>query len=85
MDRTKNILKENRILKLITNRELFSIVYISTCILWFFPLLGWIINPISKICFLWGVIIIIWDFLFYRKIFQSSYWYILMLFLLFME
>lgn len=83
MNRIEKGLKENRILKIVTNRDLFSKIYISTCILWFFPLLGWLMDPISKICFLWGVIIILWDLVFDKKVIRASYWYLLLLFLFF--
>ena len=66
---------QRKVVDLITNRELFILVYVSICILWFFPLLGWIINPLSKVCFIWGLFIIIKDFFVERKVLDASYWY----------
>lgn len=74
---------KNRISNLIFNRDLFSIVYIVVCILWFFPLIGWIVNPISKLCFFWGILLIVYDIFMKRKFMNASYWYILVLMLFF--
>ena len=82
MNKLKSISKENKLIGVIVNRELFSCIYVIMCILWFFPLLGWIVNPFSKICFIWGAGLIVWDFIVERRSFQASYWFILVLLLI---
>lgn len=60
MQGLKNCCK--KVMEIITDRRLYTYVYILVSILWFFPLLGSTINPISKACFIWGTGIIAWDF-----------------------
>lgn len=68
-------IEKNQICGLITNRELFIKIYIIVSILWFFPALGIFIDPICKICFVWGAFLVFYDIVAHRIILQTSYWY----------
>lgn len=75
MQRIMRLFDNNRVLKLLTNRELFIKIYILSCLLWFFPALGLFIDPICKICFIWGILLIGYDILGKRFVLQAAYWY----------
>lgn len=64
----------HKITSFFLNRDHFALIYTTICILWFFPLLGWLINPLCKVCFIWGAFLILWDFLTKRQMFRSAYW-----------
>lgn len=66
--------KKNKVLACFLSRDIFSLTYITVCILWFFPLLGSWIDPISKVCLIWGALIIFKDLLTQRLMFKSYYW-----------
>lgn len=67
-------LEQNRITAFFLNRDYFALIYTTICILWFFPLLGWLIDPLCKVCFIWGAFLILWDFMTKRRMFRSIYW-----------
>jgi len=75
MQNTINVFKANKILEVITNRDIFIRIYIICSILWFFPALGIFINPISKLCLIWGIFLIVYDAFHKRFFLQTSYWY----------
>lgn len=56
------------------NRDNFALIYATVCTLWFFPLLGWLMDPVCKVCFIWGAFLVLWDFLTKRRMFRSIYW-----------
>lgn len=67
-------LERHKITAFFLNRDNFAFIYITICILWFFPLLGWLMNPLSKVCFVWGALLILWDLLTKRQMLKSVYW-----------
>lgn len=75
MQRIMHYCENNRILQLLTDRNLFIKIYLVTSILWFFPALGTFIDPLSKVCFVWGAALIFYDILGKRFFFLASYWY----------
>lgn len=56
-----------KVFNFVTNTRVYTLVYLAVCILWFFPLLGDAFDPISKICFIWGAVILISDLFLKRR------------------
>lgn len=75
-------LERHKITAFFLNRDNFAFIYITICILWFFPLLGWLMNPLSKVCFVWGALLILWDLLTKRQMLKSVYWILPLLIIL---
>lgn len=75
MERIQIALEKNKFTSFFLNKDNFSLIYITACILWFFPLLGWLIDPVCKICFIWGAGLFFWDLLTKRTVFKSVYWF----------
>ena len=79
-----NVLKkieENKIASLLLNHKLFLYCYFVICMLLALPLLGNYFTLISKLCFLWAVLLIGWDILTSRRLFKMVYWALPILFL----
>lgn len=74
-------LENNKVTGFFLNRQLFSVIYIIICILWFFPVLGSYINIISKLCFCWGAALIAYDLFTKRQLFKSYKSILLVLFI----
>ncbi len=74
MKKLAQFLEGHRFTAFFLNRSNFALIYITVCILWFFPLLGWLIDPLSKVCFVWGAGLILWDLLTRRRMFKGVYW-----------
>ena len=66
--------ENNKVLSLFVSREVFTLCYLTVCILLSFPFLINVISPVAKACFLWGVGLIGWDVLTKRRLFRSAYW-----------
>lgn len=66
----------------VLDRNTFIITYITVSILWFFPILGAVIDPLSKICFVWGALLIFYEIIIKRSIYQVKYIWLLLLFVL---
>lgn len=64
-------LESNKFTGFFLNRQIFSIIYIIICVVWFFPLCGSYINIISKVCFCWGAALIAYDLFTKRQLFKS--------------
>lgn len=75
MERIKTVLEKNKFTSFFLNKDNFSLIYITACILWFFPLLGWLMDPVCKICFIWGAGLFFWDLVTRRNMFKSVYWF----------
>ena len=75
MQKIINIFEKNKVLKILVNRELFILVAIVSNILWSFPVLQILINPICKIYIIWGALLIGYDLLGKRLFFKTPYWY----------
>lgn len=69
----------NKVSTMIFNRENFRTFFLIVCLFYFMPSLGNITNIPMKICFVWGVMIILFDFFSKRIMFKSQYWYLLLL------
>ncbi len=65
----------------ITNRRLFTLVYFTIYTLWYFPLLGSYMDIASKVCFIWGAILIAWDLLKDRTVFKAPFGMLVIAFL----
>lgn len=74
MGKIERWLEGHRLTAFFLNRDAFTLIYATVCILWFFPLLGRVMDPVSKLCFIWGAALILWDFLTRRRMFRSVYW-----------
>lgn len=72
-------LENNKIIAFFLDRQLFSVVYIIVCILWFFPVLGTYMNIFSKLCFCWGAALVAYDLLTNRRLFKSYKAFLLVL------
>lgn len=64
-----------KLLRILTDRGIFIRFYFLCSVLWFFPLLGWIVDPIAKVCFIWGALLIGYDIIGKRIVLRTSYWY----------
>lgn len=74
MEKVEKFLMKNKFTSFFLNADNYACIYITICILWFFPLLGQIINPLSKVCFVWGAGLVAWEFFTKRRMFKSIYW-----------
>ena len=72
-----NIFK--KILALVTNRILFSVIYLITALLWYFPITSLYFDLPMKVVFIWGIFLIIYDFFTKRVMFSGygSFWLVL--------
>lgn len=61
-----------KILSICTNRILFSVIYLITSLMWYFPIVSLFFDLPMKIVFLWGLFLIIYDF-FTKRIMFSGY------------
>ena len=75
-----NKLNNNKAVGWVLNRKFFTIVYLTICVLWFFPLLGYYLDLISQITFVWGALLILWDLFTKRHILQAIYWKLIIFF-----
>ena len=66
--------EHNPIVSLLVNREIFSLCYLTVCLLLSFPFLINYVSVAAKVCFVWGVGLIGWDLLTRRRLFRSPYW-----------
>lgn len=57
-------------------------MYIFTSVIWFFPFLGAIIDPVFKLMFLWGSLLLVYDFFVKKSMFKGKYFVFMFLFLL---
>ena len=64
------------------NPLVFIYVYFVVCILQNIPVIAGFVSPVSKLCFLWAVLLIAWDALFTRRLFKMTFWALPLLFLL---
>lgn len=77
----KDIFAPGNILALVADRNSFTRIYFMLCSLWFMPLLGSRVDILVKICFIWGILLIIRDIFTKRILFTSFSWVLLILFL----
>lgn len=63
-----------KLLLFFLNRDYYILIYAVVSIMWHLPMLGWLIDPLSKICFIWGAFLILWDLLTKRRTFKSINW-----------
>ena len=75
MQKVTHYFENSKVLSVLINRELFIRIYIISSILWFFPALGIFVDPICKVCFIWGAFLIGYDILTKRVVLRASYWY----------
>lgn len=75
MKKIRFILEHDRFLKYLLNRDLFLWCYIISGILWSFPITGILFDPLCKICFIWGIFLILYDILGKRVFLKATYWY----------
>lgn len=74
MEKIEKILLKNKFTSFFLNVDSFAYIYITVSILWFFPILGQVIDPLSKVCFVWGAGLVAWEFFTKRRMFKSIYW-----------
>lgn len=71
-----------KLFQMLTNRYLFSVIYLAAALLSFIPVLMKPADPLQKLCFLWGIALLGWDFFTKRIMFsgQKAVWLVLLVF-----
>ena len=69
------------VLKQILNAKLFLYFYLVVCLLQSVPTISPFLSPVSKLCFLWGAGLLLWDLVYTRRLFRMTYWALPLLFL----
>ena len=62
------------VLKQILNAKLFLYFYLVVCLLQSVPIISPFLSPVSKLCFLWGAGLLLWDLVYTRRLFRMTYW-----------
>lgn len=70
-----------KVVEILTDRQLYCIIYLIAGLLWCLPILTDILDPVCKVCFIWGAALILWDILTKREVFLSRRWFLSGLFL----
>ena len=61
-------------ISVVFRRDIFALVYTAVMILWSIPLLQKFMDYPSKLCFVWGACLMLWDLLTHRRMFRSVFW-----------
>ena len=73
--------KKTPVLRNVLDNKLFVYLYFVVCFLQSIPLIEAYVSPVSKLFFLWAVLLLVWDLLYTRRIFRMSGWALPLLFL----
>lgn len=76
-----NRLENVPVIKYFLNPMVFVYVYFVICVLQSIPVIADFVSPVSKLCFLWAVVLLAWDVLFTRRLFKMAFWALPLLFL----
>lgn len=71
---TANSLEKNKFISFFLNEDNFALVYTTVCILWCYPLVLPFADPFSKLCFIWGCLLIAYDFFTKKRMFKTVNW-----------
>lgn len=74
MKKIVNFLENNKFFSFFLNSDNFVLIYTAVCILWCYPLVVPFADPLSKACFIWGILLIAWDFFTKRNMFKTVNW-----------
>ena len=80
-DSLGNRLENSPVFRYLLNPIVFVYVYFVVCVLQNIPVIAGFVSPVSKLCFLWAVVLLVWDALFTRRLFKMAFWALPLLFL----
>lgn len=75
------LLSDCKLINILTNHQIFTVVYMISSMLWFFPILGDTMDIICKICFCWGAFLIFWDLILRHTFLKISFYKLIFCFL----
>lgn len=74
MKKLTDRIERNPFLSVFVNREIFTLTYLTVCVLLSLPSLLSVMGVAAKVCFVWGVGLIGWDLITKRRLFRMSCW-----------
>ena len=74
-------LENSPVIRYFLNPIVFVYVYFVVCVLQSIPVIAGFVSPVSKLCFIWALVLLVWDALFTRRLFKMAFWVLPLLFL----